>query len=440
MVQDFIRLRRHTLTNAPNGSWAMIVVPRRSIGTETVTQLRTLANQMNISVELSDGEHTFDSPSGRSIRVVTAPHLLFVVTRLLRQKQTSLAGLRLVLCENLELLDPSYELGISLLQHIARPYPVRFVGLSNSLNDPADLAAWLNVDPMALHSFRPADRDQSLVISTQTFTIPQSAALFKAMAKPVHSAIRGTPGESAIVFVPSRGQCRSVALDLITQSALEMESAEGFLPVGVSPDALEDQLRLQDRSLLDFVTRGVGIFHDGISKPDRVLILGLYAEGIVRVLIVPRESCWTLPVRAATVVIMGTQYVQILAGDEERHVRDYGLEELVRMQGRAVSHHGAGHFHIFCQAEGKDTIMRFMNDGLPLESNLIGSETLERWYRDCRSDGTIPGKQQAVAAMSLTFLARRLVSNPIYYDASSKSRDEFLSRMVDDLEQGINTS
>jgi antiviral helicase SLH1 len=289
----------------------------------------------------------------------------------------------------------------------------------------------LRVDPAALLSFRPSDRDQSLTTSPHTFSIPQSASLFKAMAKPAHAAIQSAaPGESAVVFVPSRGQCRSVAYDLITQCALEQETEKGYLPDGVSQERLEDYLvRLRDTSLVDVVSRGIGFFHEGIHKPDRNLMLELYAEGIIRVLIVPRDSCWTLPVRAAVVVVMGTQYAHAEAEGADRQLRDYGLTELVRMQSRAVRHSGAGHFYLFCQAEGKDTFLRFLNEGLPLESALLNSPELRAWY----AAHAHLDKQQLVDALSFTFLAHRIATNPTYYDCVSSSRYENLSRIVDDL-------
>ncbi|KAF7790916.1 hypothetical protein EIP86_001874 [Pleurotus ostreatoroseus] len=342
----------------------------------------------------------------------------------------------MVLCENLELLDSAYELAVSLLIHATQQHPTRYVGLSSSLNDPADLGAWLGVNSTSLHSFRPSDRDQALTVSTHTFTIPQSAALFKAMAKPAHAAIQGTFGESAIVFVPSRGQCHSVARDLITQCALQMESTKGYLPDDISVEVLEDYLaRLQDRSLVDFISRGIGFFHPDISKQDRTFILQLYAEGIVRVLIVPHDSCWTLPVRAACVVVMGTQYLHVSPDGQERQMRDYKLEELVRMQGRAVRHNNTGYFHLFCQTEGKDTFMRFLNDGLPLESKLLETEHARTMYQAIRSRGELRSKQDGVDMLSFTFLARRLESNPSYYDVPPGSRSERLSRIVDDLER-----
>lgn len=422
--------------NASNNALVLVVVPRRSITADLVSELERVSKALGVSVELPTGERLLAAPNGKTIRLVTAANLLGVVSR--RNPKTPLNGINLVICENLEQLNPEYELSVSLLRHATQSYPTRFVGFADSLNDPADLAAWLDVDTAALHSFRPSDRDQSLIISTQAFTIPHSAALFKAMAKPAHTAIRSTMGhDSGIVFVPSRSQSRLVAQDLITQCAFDsdMNSERGFVPAGVPDDRLEDYLvRVQDRSLVDFVSRGVGFFHDGISKPDRKLMLELYVEGIIRVLVVPRDSCWALPVRAACVVVMGTQYMYVEGESSDHQLRDYELTELVRMQSRAVRHSGSGHFHIFCQAEAKDTFTRFLNDGLPLESRLLETRDLETWYCRQVQEGGIIGKQQAVDMLSFTFLARRVLSNPTYYDALPGSADINLSRMVDKLD------
>ncbi|KAJ7638696.1 Sec63 Brl domain-containing protein [Roridomyces roridus] len=419
------------MTVAEANTWVLVVTPRKSVASEILADLRA-SRVSGVSIEHNSTPQALDRPAGRVIRIVTATHLLQTISQ--RDPRKPLQGLKLVVCENLEQLDPAYELGVSLLRHAVQTYPTRFVGASSSLSDPADLAAWLQVDPAALLSFRPSDRDQSLTTTPHTFSIPHSASLFKAMAKPAHAAIQSAAsGESAVVFVPSRGQCRSIAYDLITQCALEQETDRGYLPEYVSQERLEDYLaRLQDPSLVDVVSRGIGFFHEGIPRPDRNLMLELYAEGIVRVLIVPRDSCWTLPVRAAVVVVLGTQYTAPGAESADRQLRDYGLSEMIRMQSRAVRHSGAGHFHLFCQAEAKDTFMRFLTEGLPLESALLGSPELRTWH----ASHSHLDKQQLVDVLSFTLLAHRVASNPTYYGCTSTSRDENLSRIVDDLVYG----
>lgn len=415
--------------------WAMFVTPQQSGAHEMYADLQPLCSVMGVPLELASPAKTLSHPKGRLIRIVSASNLLAALALLDPQK--GVAGLGLVVCDDLEQLSSTYEWAISLLRHATQFHSTRFIGLSSCLSDPADLADWLGVHPIALLSFRPRDRDQSLQFNIQTFTIPHSTSLFRAMAKPAHAATESAPpGEGAIVFVSSRGICRSVALSLLTQCMLEIESTRGYLPESISNEYVEDICaRLQDASLVDFVSKGVGFFHGGVKKQDRLLMLALFAEGAIRVLIVPHESAMSLPVRAAVVVVMGTQYFglsELSSSASDRQVQDYSLAEIVRMQSRAVRHSGTGHFFLFCQAETKDTLTRFLNDGLPLESELLDTSVLMEWMKAQKVDWK-QRKQDLMDALSFSFLARRIITNPSYYDCSSSDRNENLSRIVDRL-------
>ncbi|KAF8265108.1 Sec63-domain-containing protein [Lactarius quietus] len=425
-----------TLARLPSQGYVLVIAPRRSIVTEWMSDLRGVPPVMGFSMNFVTGSGTLAPARSKEIRLTTSAHL---VAALSEEKDLahSYPGLQLVVLENLEQLDPYYELAISSLLRVIRTQPTRIVGFSASLNESGDLATWLDVAPSAFHSFRPSDREQSLNVSVHTFAIPHSAALFKAMARPASTAILSISPNPAIVFVPSRAQCSSVALDLIVNCTLETDAKAGYLSPDVSPEFLQSYFhRLQDLGLSDLLSKGVGIFHPAMHKQDRATILELYTGGIIQVLIVAREACWALPVRAAVVVVMGTQYVTIHDDGARRQVRDYTLEELVHMQGRAVRHGDMGHFHLFCQAEDKDTYMRFLEVGLPLESQLLHSDPLRQWYKHHRSRGHINSKHEGVQALSLTFLAQRMVSNPTYYDCKG-TRDERLSRIVDELEESI---
>ncbi|KAH9002314.1 P-loop containing nucleoside triphosphate hydrolase protein [Lactarius hatsudake] len=401
---------------------------------EWMSDLRGVPPVMGFSMKFVTGSGTFAPARSKEIRLTTSSHLIAALSEE-KDLAHSYPGLQLVVLENLEQLDPYYELAISSLLRVIRTQPTRVVGFSASLNDSGDLATWLDVAPSAFHSFRPSDRDQSLNVAVHTFAIPHSAALFKAMARPASTAILSVRLNPAIVFVPSRAQCSSVALDLIVNCTLETGAETGYLSPDVSPEFLQSYFhRLQDPGLSNLLSNGVGLYHPGMHKQDRATILELYTRGIVQVLVVAREACWTLPVRAAVVVVMGTQYISIHEDGARRQLRDYTLEELVHMQGRAVRHGDMGHFHLFCQAEDKDTYMRFLEGGLPLESQLLRSYQLRQWYKHHRSRGHISSKHEGVQALSLTFLAQRIVSNPTYYDCKG-SRDERLSRIVDELEE-----
>ncbi|KAF8974332.1 Sec63-domain-containing protein [Flammula alnicola] len=449
---NFVHTRRNSLFCAPAGSgkstlaqmaiwttilkategWVLVVTPTKVAALEMVSELRHASTIIGVLLEFSgDNQRIFSHPKSRAIRVVSAEQLFQAFSN--RKAAPSVKNLHLVICDGLEQLDPTYELAVSLLRLNQQSYPTRFVGISASLNDASDLAKWLDVEYSAVNSFRPQDRDQSLVTLRQTFSIPYSASLFKAMAKPAHLAIQNSPrGSSAIIFVPSRGQCRSIALDLITRCTLEMLTGRGYIPDEISDEFIGDYCaRLQDKTLLDFVLKGVGFFHSGIPKPDRILMLEMFAEGIIRVLIVPKDSCWSVPARAAVVIVMGTQYVHVEDQGALRQIRDYSLTELVRMQSRAIQQSGAGYFHLFCQAESLETYSRFLDDGLPLESQLPESQILRSWVKSIYSGNA--DKQNLVDALSFTFLSQRVVSNPSYYGFISRDRGENLSAIVDQV-------
>ena len=401
--------------------------------------MRYILHEMGITVEFVGDASILQQQDRKCLRIVHPRALLDAFRRPALSK--AIEKLKLVVCENLELLDAEYELAVSLLLHATQRQATRFVGLSTSLADPSGLAAWLRVPWQCMTCFRPSVREQDLRTTVQTFTIPYSAAFFKAMAKPAHTAISTGGGEFSLVFVPSRSQCRPVGNDLITRCAMDLK-LQGYLPVNMSVEALEPYImRLQDRSLSDFVTRGIGIYHDGLSRQDRALMLELCAEGIVRVLIVPREALWSVPLRAGVVVVLGTQYVRLAPGEKEdpakrdRQITDYPLTDVVHMQGRAARHSHAGRFYLFCQAEGRETLTRFLEEGLPLESTLHESRVLGEWLGARWKDGSISqtDRQQTMDILSWTYLARRMESNPMYYDAVPGELDSSMSKVVDRL-------
>ena len=433
----FFLSHRKTLHESADG-WVLVISPRRSLVAELAAELHDPSRSLGLRVELCQGNDVFNPGTRKSIRIAPAAVVLDSLAAS-GERIASLERLRLVVLENLDILDADYELAISVLRLRCHGLPVRFVGSSASLNDPGDLAAWLQVDNSALYSFRPFDRDRPFTIATKTFTTPLSSALYKAMAKPAHLAITSHPEQPTIIFVPSRSHCRSVAMDLITECALaDLNNIRGFVPPHVDQNELELRLeKLQDRALLDFVSKGVGFYHEGVGKMDRALILQMYIEGMVSVLIAPRYSCWTLSVRAGVVVIMGTQYVVVGEDKSDRQVRDYELEEIVRMQGRAIRPDQDGHLHLFCHPDAKATFTRFLNEGLPLESSLldVGSPVVD-WIQKSRGAGaSVEGrtkKQEVHKILSWTFLRHRITSNPVYYDIKQGGGDA-LWRAVENL-------
>lgn len=418
-----------TLLKSQTVAWALVVTPSKAIARSTLSELSSGAAICGINVEYNNEKTVFNSPRSKVIRVVTAAVLLHAL-RITHAKSAKATHPNLVLCENLEQLDDTYELAVSLLRHATQHLPTRYIGISRSLNDPTDLASWLGVESRELYSFLPRDREQSLSCSVQTYSMPISEALFKALAKPAYAAMGlGSFTESAIAAVPSRAHCTTIAQELITQHNLNSVTETGFLAKTASAIDVEERLgHSEDHIAANFASRGVGIFHRGISDTTRERILELFAEGVIRVLVVTREACWRLPARAGAVVVVGTQYICVNPSTSERQLRDYTLLELMEMQSWAVQQSFPGHFTLFCPVEDGEMFSRFLNDdGLPLESKLLETDLLSTWYTESMEGGTLRNKEDAIQALSFTFMARRLVSNPTYYDVEDSTRDEVLS-------------
>jgi antiviral helicase SLH1 len=409
----------------------LVVIPRRGQAAELLTELRLWAKHYQTDVVFANDTTVFSKPHRSAVRFITSEDLLKVLSS--SPPSHLINTVDLVILEHLELLHSAYELSVSMLHHAMRASPSRLVCFSRSLYDVDDLASWLAVEPLSIFTFGPDERSEPLTTAVQPFTRTHSGFLLKSMAKHCHRVISEGPANGqTIVFVPSRSQCRTSAYDLITESSFENYSA--YLPNDISEEQLEAFIaRLQDSSLSDIITRGVGIFHSGIGKADRLLMLEMYAEGVLRVIIVPREACWSLPLQSPTVVVMGTQYIQF--DSDVRQVRDYDLQEIVQMQSHTVSPlpKDAGRFYLFCHAGSMETIVRFLKDGLPLESQLLDCEILSRWCKTQYTSGWLLKREDLLDALSYTFLAKRVTSNPAYYGFASTSVDENLSFIVDAL-------
>ncbi|QRV72722.1 hypothetical protein RhiJN_00736 [Ceratobasidium sp. AG-Ba] len=410
----------------------LMFVPRKRDALQVVSSLR----ELGANASLAGTKSLQFSQAGR-IQVITPSKFLEWVcdTRQSLHKSAYIRSLGTIVYESLESLDSEYELAITLIRHAAQTLPIRFLAVSSSLTDTADLASWLGVPPRGHYSFRPSDREQELTSSTHSFSIPHSSALLRAMAKPTYSSLRAiATEESGIVFVPAQGLCQNVVNDLVRLCGSDF-NALGFLGGGITPDGMEPIVeRLENPELADGLAHGIGIYHHRMSERDQQLVLELYSEGTVRVLVAPREACWSIPVRAARVIVMGTQYLQIGPGGANRELKNYTLGEVARMQSQAVRSGRPGSFVLMCQGEDRDTYMRFLREGLPLESELMEGdhEVLAEWIKGMAGAGLLQSPQDMMDIMGHTYLRRRLKSNPNYYSDEDDGRD-ILSKLVDSV-------
>lgn len=434
---------------------ALVVVPSPRAASETAARIRGIspkARKVAVTIARSfDALETASNAEGAKVVVATPNALSAVTNKALYELGQKLS---LIVLEDLHELDALYELSITKLLSVARAARTRVVGLTCTLIDPFDLASWLGVDPAYRLAFAPRDRGAPVVVQLKTFSVPHSATLLKTMVKPTYDIIKSSTG-SVVVFVPSRSACRSSAADLVTQSGTEMD-LNGFLQAQRA-DVEPLVTRLHDNALLEPLLHGIGYILPNMAPSDLALVLELFASGIVKALIAPRDACWTLPVHASTVVLMGAQYIKFDNDTQERTVINYSRLELVKMQGFAVSSAQpaaqGGRMFVMCQAEQQVGIARTLGDGLPLESKLPavlqrkdGTATAQSFLEGMLKPRAAPPPPQAhrprvpdlrkrdlADLISWTLLSRRVRTNPTFYDLEPEVQGEGLSRLIDDF-------
>jgi activating signal cointegrator complex subunit 3 len=130
---------------------------------------------------------------------------------------------------------------------------------------------------------------------------------------------------------------------------------------------------------------------------------------------------------AHLVVIKGTEFYD---GKSKRYV-DFPITDVLQMMGRAgrpqFDQHGKA--VILVHEPKKSFYKKFLYEPFPVESSL--AQHLHDHLNAEVAAGTIASKQDAIDYLTWTYLFRRLVMNPSYYDleeTSSAAINVFLSR------------
>ncbi|VDK22215.1 unnamed protein product [Anisakis simplex] len=213
--------------------------------------------------------------------------------------------------------------------------PVRIVALSSSLANARDLGQWLGCSSQTTFNFAPNCRPLPLELFIQGFNLSHTASRLAAMSRPVYSAIGRHGGKlrprPALVFVPSRRQSRSTAVDMLTMAHADSQPKR-FLHINPTEPTFVKMIEaVQDKTLKETLACGVGFLHEGTSAKDMAIVEQLFQSGAVQVCIVPRTMCYQISMSAYVVIIMDTQYY-----NGKYHVyEDYPIGDVLHMVGLA---------------------------------------------------------------------------------------------------------
>jgi pre-mRNA-splicing helicase BRR2 len=94
----------------------------------------------------------------------------------------------------------------------------------------------------------------------------------------------------------------------------------------------------------------------------------LYQAGGIQVIVASKDTAWGMPLSAYMVIFMGTQTYE---GKEHRYI-DYSFTDVLQMMGKACRPgvDASSRCVIMCPQVRKPFFVKFLNEGLPIESHL----------------------------------------------------------------------
>jgi activating signal cointegrator complex subunit 3 len=312
---------------------------------------------------------------------------------------------------------------------------IRIVGLSATLPNYADVAAFLRVNPYRGmfffdDSFRPIPLTQQFIgvkgkrggaVAVETNRI----ALQKTLKFLENQ-------HQVMVFVHSRNETTKGAwamIDLAAEAGMKAEFALGSEKP--SQAARLEVNKSRNKDVKELFAKGFGVHHAGMLRSDRLLTEKLFMDGHIRVLFCTATLAWGVNLPAHAVIIKGTQVYDAERGEWG----NLGILDVLQIFGRAgrpqFEAHGEGII-----ITGHDKLFHYLNAIMcqtPIESQFI-----KRLPDNLNAEialGTVSNKQEAIAWLGYTYLNVRMRRNPLAYGLTPKevAADPFLQAKMESI-------
>ncbi|XP_010425675.1 PREDICTED: DExH-box ATP-dependent RNA helicase DExH12-like isoform X2 [Camelina sativa] len=197
--------------------------------------------------------------------------------------------------------------------------------------------------------------------------------------------------------------------------------------------------QISEETLKETLRHGIGYLHEGLSSLDQEIVIQLFEAGRIQACVMSSSLCWGTPLTAHLVVIMGTQYYDV----RENSHSDYPVSDLLQMMGLASRPllDNTGKCVIFCHAPRREYYKKFLYEALPVESHF--QYFLHDNFNSEVVAGVIENKQDAVDYLTWTFMYRRLLQNPNYYNlqgVSHKHLSDHLTELVENTLSDLEAS
>lgn len=396
------------------------VAPMKALVAEMVGNLGTRLKPYGINVRELTGDVSLSRQQIDDTQViVTTPEKWDIITRKSGDR-TYTQLVKLLIIDEIHLLHDNR--GPVLESIVARTVRqveqtqemVRLVGLSATLPNFEDVAAFLRVNPakglfVFDNSFRPCPLQQQFI----GVTVKKPLQRFQLMNDICYEKVMENAGQSqSIIFVHSRKETAKTA-KAMRDTALQNDQLSKFLKDdSASREILVSEAeQCKSADLRDLLPYGFAIHHAGMSRADRTLVEELFADGHVQVLVSTATLAWGVNLPAHTVIIKGTQ----MYNPEKGGWDELSFQDVMQMMGRAgrPQFDTFGEGIIITQHSELQYYLSLLNQQLPIESQFVNN--LPNALNAEIVLGTVQSAREAVDWLGYTYLYVRMLRNPNLY-------------------------
>eukprot|EP00039_Didymoeca_costata_P018603 m.334150 g.334150 ORF g.334150 m.334150 type:complete len:2153 (-) comp17301_c0_seq1:1767-8225(-) len=352
--------------------------------------------------------------------IVCTPEKWDIITR--KNQGTLMSLVSLIIIDEIHLLHD--DRGPVLESIVARTIrqvettqeETRLVGLSATLPNYEDVAAFLRVDPSKGlfffdNSFRPVPLESTYVGITERKAIKRLQLMNEIVFDKVIHHVEAK--NQILVFTHSRKDTVKTAT-FLRDMALERDKIGLFMKEeSVSTEILKNQSEeaTKDKALQDLLPYAFAVHHAGMGRPDRTLVEDLFADGHIQVLVCTATLAWGVNLPAHTVIIKGTQ----IYSPEKGSWTELGPLDILQMLGRAgrPQYDDKGEGVLITSHQELQYYLSLLNQQLPVESQFV--KNLPDNLNAEIVSGTIQNTQDAVAWLGYSYLYIRMLRNPTLY-------------------------
>ncbi|KAI8066325.1 Sec63 Brl domain-containing protein [Gongronella butleri] len=425
-------------TIAKNDFKIVYVAPMKALAAEVVEKMGKRLKFLGISVRELTGDMQLTKTEIMATQfIVTTPEKWDVITRKSTGDVELVQKVKLLIIDEVHLLHEDRGAVIeSLIARTLRQVEssqsmIRIVGLSATLPNYLDVAAFLRVNPYQGlfffdSGFRPVPLEQHFIgVKGKPNSIQSNERMNKACFDKVADLVQDD--HQVMVFVHARKETVKTAQMLREEAANEGlqdyfdgSTAEkyGFYKKEVA--------KSKNKELKELFKYGFGIHHAGMLRSDRTLTERMFADGVLRVLCCTATLAWGVNLPAYAVVIKGTQVYDSQKGA----FVDLSILDVLQIFGRAgrpqYETHGVG--YILTTHDRLAHYISAITQQHPIESKFI--ENIVDNLNAEISLGTVTNVDEAVTWLSYTFLYVRMKRNPFVYgmDHTEPAQDPLLGR------------